>query len=89
MGEGPLDWEPLEMTDTWEQVEDGKGGATRRGMSVTGFHKHFLLREGIEEEWWRPADGRAIQVDGCSAPGRVGGEKHVQRESEATSKGGI
>ena len=31
--------------------------------------------------------GGAVQVDGCPAPGRVGGEKQVQRESEAELKG--
>ena len=39
------------------------------------------------DEWWRPAGGGAVKLDGHSAPGRVGGKKRMLRESTAASKG--
>ena len=46
-------------------------------------------REGIADEWWRPAVGGAVQVDGRSAPGQVVGGERLQRESKAASNGEI
>ena len=36
---------------------------------------------------WRPADGGDVQVDGSSAPRRVGEEKQVQERSGAALSG--
>ena len=34
--------EPLELTGTWAQVGDGKGGETGRGMAATGSREELL-----------------------------------------------
>ena len=44
-------------------------------------------REGSADKRWRPAGGCAVQVDCCSAPGRVGVEKRLQRVNKALLKG--
>ena len=46
-------------------------------------------RGGSTDEQWRPEVGGAVQGGGSSTPGRVGGDKRVQRESKAASKGEI
>ena len=70
-----------------------RGGQPDKGTDVTcltqGTPCGHPAREVSTEEWWRPADGGDVQVDGCSAPRRFGGEKRVQRGSKAASKGEI
>ena len=43
-------------------------------------------RERSADKRWRTAGGIIVQADGRSAPGRFGGGKQVQKESEAASK---
>ena len=38
-GREPRTGEPLELTGTWVDAEDGRGGATGQGKAVTGFHE--------------------------------------------------
>ena len=40
--------EPLGLTGTWSQVEDGKGGATGRCKEVTGLREELLGMYGME-----------------------------------------
>ena len=44
-------------------------------------------REGSVEKRWRTVGGGAFQVDGLSAPGQVGGDILMKKESEAALKG--
>ena len=57
--------------DLIEHVEDGKGGATRRGEKDTGSHEELIglpSRGGSADEWWRLEGEGAVQVYGRSAP---------------------
>ena len=50
--------EPLRMTGTWAQVEDGKDGKPVKGKPSEDCARNFLGRpawEGSEDEQWRPA----------------------------------
>ena len=62
-----------------------RDGSHRLARGTTCGHPE---REGRVDKRWRLAGGGAVQVDGHSAPGRVGGEKQVQLESKAASTGG-
>ena len=53
-----------------------------------GGHDGEGERGKCRDEQWRPTSGVDVQVDVCSALGRVGGEKRLQqRESETELNG--
>ena len=59
-GRDPRTGEPLRLTGTWAQVEDGKGGQPDEGRQTQAHARKLLgclAGEESADEWWRPAGG--------------------------------
>ena len=83
---GPLDRITLGLTGTWKKFKDVKGGqpdGVRQSRLAQGTPLGCPEWEGSADEWWWPAVGSAVQVDGRSANGQDRrGEKQVQIDRE-------
>ena len=68
-------------------VEEGKPDKGSQSQACVRKSLVRLAWGGSADEWWRLAGGGTVQVDGRSAPVKMGGGERVQRDIEVVLKG--
>ena len=83
------------MTGTWEQVEEGKGGATGQGKSVTGSRQELLVASQKGREAQTSGGGRKVGAPSrwmvSTCPGELGRRsdcKEIEKWNRRLKDGG-